>query len=71
MGFVEPCHICNITLENTYSNSRRPAWELQVQDKIKGIIQGNLVIRSEIDIARLFSSSPEIKRCEHKNNEIK
>lgn len=32
------------------------------------MIQGNLVIRSEIDISRLFSSTLEIKKREHKNN---
>lgn len=33
-------------------------------------IRGNEVIRSEIDIARLFSfsSTLETKKCEHKNN---
>jgi len=68
MGFVEPCHICNATLENTYNNWRRSTWELQIQNKIKRMIQGNLVIRSEIDISRLFSSTLEIKKREHKNN---
>ena len=68
MGFVEPCHICNTTLENTYNNWRRSTWELQIQNKIKRMIQGNLVIRSENDISRLFSSTLEIKKREHKNN---